>query len=36
MNIRSAGYGSVYDSDYRFRRGIDGGVFLIVLAKSRI
>ena len=36
MNIRSAGYNSIYDSDYRFKRGTDGGVFLIVLAKSRI
>lgn len=36
VNIRASGYGSVYDSGYSFHRGTEAGVFLIVLAKSRI
>lgn len=36
MNIRSTGYGSVYESGYRFRRGPESGVYLLVLAHSRI
>ncbi len=36
MNIRATGYGSVYESGYRFRRESEGGVFLLVHAKSRI
>ena len=36
MNIRATGYGSVYESGYRFRRGTEAGVFLLVHAKTRI
>lgn len=36
MNIRCTGYGSVYESGYRFRRDAESGVYLLVLAKSRI
>lgn len=36
MNIRCAGFGSVYEFDYRFRREAEKGVYLLILAKSRI
>ncbi len=36
MNIRATGFGSVYESGYRFRREPESGSFLLLLAHSRI
>ncbi|MCR4890556.1 MAG: AraC family transcriptional regulator [Ruminococcus sp.] len=36
MNIRCAGFGSVYDNDYIYRRKPEKGGFLLLLSKSRI